>query len=124
MMIDALLRVTPAGKDQLVTLKRRTGLVHWNELCRWAFCRSLAEQGAPSRVSSENSSVEVEWRTLTGSFGGLFEDLLTQRALQEGLEPAECLRRHVHRGIGYLVGETQSGADLFLLSSSWQEGPT
>ncbi len=36
-------RISQAAKDQLIKLKRVTKIDQWNILCRWAFCRSLAE---------------------------------------------------------------------------------
>ena len=41
------IRLSRAARDQLVTLKRRTKIMHWNVLCRWAFCRPLAEDTPP-----------------------------------------------------------------------------
>ncbi|PSN10275.1 hypothetical protein C7293_28725 [filamentous cyanobacterium CCT1] len=43
-------RISQAGKDQLIKLKRVTKIDQWNILCRWAFCRSLAEPAKPSPV--------------------------------------------------------------------------
>jgi DNA sulfur modification protein DndE len=41
------IRLSEQAKNQLITLKRRTGVSQWNVLCRWAVCRSLAEPGRP-----------------------------------------------------------------------------
>ena len=30
------IRLSQHAKDQLIKLKRVTGIDHWNELCRWA----------------------------------------------------------------------------------------
>ncbi|EAX0453961.1 DUF1832 domain-containing protein, partial [Salmonella enterica] len=40
-------RLSEKAKQQLITLKRRTGIDNWNVLCRWAFCLSLAEKAVP-----------------------------------------------------------------------------
>ena len=36
-------RISQTAEDRLVKLKRSTKIKQWNILCRWAFCRSLAE---------------------------------------------------------------------------------
>ena len=44
------IRISRTARDQLITLKRRTGIMHWNVLCRWALCRSLAEPAPPPAI--------------------------------------------------------------------------
>lgn len=109
-MIETV-RISSVGRDQLITLKRRTGLKHWNELGRWALCRSLAEPTRPPDVPiSTDGGVEIEWRTFAGRAADLYLDLIRQRCVVDGLEPDEKtvqkqLLLHLHRGIGYLVGD-------------------
>jgi DNA sulfur modification protein DndE len=43
MLIDSV-RVSKQARDQLITLRRRTGIENWNVVCRWAFCASLASR--------------------------------------------------------------------------------
>ena len=113
-MIETV-RISPAAKDQLVTLKRRTGLKHWNELGRWALCRSLAEPTRPPDVPiGTDGGLEIDWRTFAGRLGDLYLDLVCQRCAEDGLEPnADTVQRqfllHLHRGIGYLVGDRALG---------------
>lgn len=113
-MIETV-RISPAAKDQLVTLKRRTGLKHWNELGRWALCRSLAEPTRPPDVPlSTEGGLEIEWRVFAGRLADLYADLLLQRCVNDGLTPdAKTVQRqlllHVHRGIGYLTGDPALG---------------
>jgi DNA sulfur modification protein DndE len=113
-MIESV-RISPAGKDQLVTLKRRTGLKHWNELGRWALCRSLAETTRPPDVPiPTEGGIEIEWRTFAGRLADLYLDLLCQRCVADGLvpDPATVQRQlllHLHRGIGYLAGDPALG---------------
>lgn len=105
------IRLSQTARDQLVTLKRRTGIAHWNVLCRWAFCRSLAEPAIPPTVKLNlDSNVEMSWRVFTGDHGDLYWALLKFRCHTDGLElDDETLvnqfRLHLHRGIGYLVGD-------------------
>lgn len=109
-MIETV-RISPAGKDQLVALKRRTGLKHWNELGRWALCRSLAEPTRPPDVPiPTEGGVEIEWRTFGGRAADVYLDLVRQRCVEDGLEPDDkTVQRqvllHLHRGIGYLFGD-------------------
>lgn len=111
-MIDTV-RVSPAARDQLITLKRRTGLTHWNELCRWAVCRSLAEAAPPADVPIPvEDGIEMSWRTFAGPHGDLYLGLIRQRCVQDDLDTDETtvaryLRLHLHRGIGYLFGDAE-----------------
>lgn len=109
-MIETV-RVSPAAKDQLVSLKRRTGLKHWNELCRWALCRSLAEPSVPSDVPIKvDDGLEIDWRTFGGPRADLYLDLVRIRCRRDQLDDSEDVvarqfRLHLHRGIGYLAGD-------------------
>ncbi len=113
-MIETV-RISGPGKDQLVTLKRRTGLKHWNELGRWALCRSLAEPSAPPDVPiPTDGGIEIDWRTFTGRLGDVYLDLICQRCADDGLtvDAATVQRQfalHLHRGIGYLAGDRTLG---------------
>ena len=41
-------RISQLGRDQLVKMKRTTGLKQWNVLCRWALCASLRDETVPA----------------------------------------------------------------------------
>ena len=105
------LRLAQTARDQLVTLKRRTGIAHWNVLCRWALCRSLAEPAPPPAVKLVlDSSVEMTWRVFAGDQGDVLWALVRFRCHIDGLDLdeetlANQFRLHLHRGIGYLVGD-------------------
>ncbi|OCB14092.1 DNA sulfur modification protein DndE [Mycolicibacterium porcinum] len=105
------IRLSQTARDQLVTLKRRTGVEHWNVLCRWAFCRSLAEPAPPPTVKlTLDSSVEMTWRVFAGDYGDILWGLLRFRCNKDGLDLDDenlnqQFRLHLHRGIGYLVGD-------------------
>ncbi len=109
-MIETV-RISPAAREQLITLKRRTGLKHWNELCRWALCRSLREPSVPPDIPiSVEGGLEIDWRTFGGKLADVYLDLVRLRCRNDGFEDdAEVVGRqfrlHLHRGIGYLVGD-------------------
>lgn len=104
-------RVSGRGRGQLITLKRRTGVEHWNTLCRWAFCVSMAEPRPPLASGTEvagDRQIEMTWRTFAGEFSEVYLALLTHRCRADGIEVnrvnvSGLLRRHLVRGISYLV---------------------
>lgn len=107
------IRISEQAKDQLIALKRRTGILQWNVLCRWAFCASLAErQSPPDTKIPMDSNVEMSWRVFGGAFHELYMALLKERCERDGLGSSEEVlstqfRLHLHRGIGYLFGDKQ-----------------
>ncbi|WP_347903959.1 DNA sulfur modification protein DndE [Pseudomonas purpurea] len=112
-MIDRI-RLTAAAKIQLSTLKRKTGIEHYNSICRHALCLSLAEPSAlPDEEFNYSGGVEIDWRVFTGGFDELYLNLLLQRLQQDGKEPSvENIRKlcvsHLHRGLSYLAGKSDS----------------
>lgn len=102
-------RVNAEGRDQLIRLKRFTGIQSWNVLCRWALMRSLAEAHPPAvPLSGGPSNVEMDWEVFAGPLGAL--PLLLVRAFnfRHGLPVddetvAEQLHHHLHRGIATLA---------------------
>lgn len=116
------IKVSQQAKEQLIKLKRMTGIVNWNVLCRWAFCISLAERSIPSPVKIiTDSSVEMDWKTFGGLHQEIYFALLKQRCYQDGLGTgdevlATQFRLHLHRGIGYLAADRQIKSITLLLS--------
>lgn len=103
------IRLNAAARNQLVTLKRRTGVEHNNALCRHALCLSLANPSVPPEETfSAAGGVEIDWRTLTGGEDALYYNVLAIRLMSEQ-KPVndDSIRRtliqHVHRGLSYLV---------------------
>ena len=105
------IRLSQTAKDQLTKLKRYTKIDQWNILCRWAFCRSLAEPSIPSPVPiPADSSVEMTWRVFGGEIADILLIALKQRCYNDGKPTdketlAQQFRLHLHRGIGYLAGD-------------------
>ncbi len=104
------IRLSQQAKDQLIKLKRVTGIEHWNVLCRWALCLSLAEQSVPPQSKIPvDSNVEMSGKVFGGRYADLYIALLRERCVRDGLgtDPdtvAQQLRLHLHRGISYLAG--------------------
>lgn len=113
-------KLSQQGREQLIRLKRYTGIEHWNVLCRWALCVSLAEPIAPPPVKvAADSNVEMSWRVFGGRHAELYTALVRRRCLRDGLGSdddtvAAQFRLHLHRGIGYLATDRgiRSIADL------------
>lgn len=105
------IRISQQAKDQLIRLKRRTGIQNWNVLCRWAFCISLAEPTAPPTAKIlADSSVEMSWKVFGGPYHEIYLALLKERCKRDRLGTnnevlATQLRLHLHRGIGYLAAD-------------------
>ncbi|EDZ93024.1 MAG: DNA sulfur modification protein DndE [Limnospira sp. PMC 1291.21] len=106
-------RLSETAKDQLIKLKRITKIDQWNILCRWGFCRSLGESSPPSPVPIANySNVELTWRVFAGDMSNILTIALKQRCYEDGLGTSpetleQQFRLHLHRGIGYLAGDSE-----------------
>ncbi len=105
------IRVSERAKDQLARLKRSTGLQHWNILCRWAFCVSLADPSIPTPTKvPADSSVEMTWKVFGGAYEELYLALLKERCRRDKLGVSEEIlaaqfRLHLHRGLGTLAAD-------------------
>jgi DNA sulfur modification protein DndE len=105
------IRLPQQCRDQLIRLKRITGIENWNVLCRWAFCLSLAEKSAPPGGKlPANGTIEMSWRTFAGEFSDVYHALLLQRAHEEKIQLtkdllSDLLRAHLIRGIGLLTAK-------------------
>ncbi len=126
MTIDTV-RVSQRGRDQLIKLKRITGIQNWNVLCRWALATSLADPTVPLvRDVKTDSNIEMTWKTFGGPWADLYLAHVTMRASDEvGSTNAEDIEKvfiaHLHRGIGYLAGSpisTTTGSILPMRGSS------
>ena len=106
------IRLSDRAKTQLITVKRRTGIQHWNVLCRWAFCMSIARKTPPpNETIPADSSVEMTWKTFSGGDEDFYWGLLMFRAEQDNIKInknslAHYFRLHLHRGISYLAGSS------------------
>ncbi len=124
-MIIETIRVSQDAKEQLIRLKRHTGLAQWNVICRWALLRSLAEPTDPPNVRHPNdSNVEMSWKVFAGPYAGVFEAIVLMRFRRSGRvadDPAgvaEFFRQHLHRGIGTLIGDRANRSIASLVASA------
>lgn len=121
-MIERI-RLNAAARNQLATLKRRTGIEHNNAICRHALCISLANPSVPPEENfSTGGGVEIDWRTFTGGQDALYLNLLAVRLFSERRRVTEELIRqtlllHVHRGLSYLVSRREDDL-LFEMATS------
>ncbi|MEE3719904.1 DNA sulfur modification protein DndE [Tumidithrix elongata RA019] len=105
------IRLSQTAREQLLKLKRTTHIEHWNVLCRWALCKSLAEPTPPSIINiPADSNVEMTWQVFAGNLSDILAIALKQRCHNDGLGTnketlATQFRLHLHRGIGYLAGD-------------------
>lgn len=120
-MILENIKVSSKGRDNLMTLKRRTGVQNWNIVCRWAFCVSLAEKSVPppSKIPTD-SQVEMSWKTFGGEYADLYEALFRLRCqadkvpLDDPKRVGEHFRIHLHRGLSYLMAD-KTTSNIFTL---------
>ncbi|MEV4245033.1 DNA sulfur modification protein DndE [Streptosporangium canum] len=124
MSLDTI-RLSQPARDQLIKLKRVTGIKNWNVLCRWALSLSLADPSPPLiREVITDSNIEMSWRTFAGTYGDMYMALLKQRCINDGEVLTEeilgqTLIIHLHRGIGYLAGRKNLNtiSDLVAIAS-------
>lgn len=96
------IRLSQTARDQLIRLKRTTGIQHWNVLCRWALLTSMsAPTEPPNQRIAANSSVEMDWRTFAGEWGDVYLGLLLARYDIDDVETK--FKQHLHRGVTMLL---------------------
>lgn len=116
-------RISQQGRDQLIKLKRATGIEHWNTICRWALCVSLREPTLPVRSLAVNGEggVEIAWRIFAGDMSEVLTALVHFRAIRDSVDVSDTatlngyFRDHIHRGLGYLASgkDTSNLSELF-----------
>ena len=117
-------RISKQGRDQLMKVRRQTGIENWNILCRWALCLSLREETPPPAVKQKlDGGVEMTWKVFSGDESDTISALLALRTNTDGFDdsvegPSNCLKAHLHRGLSYMAsGQGTSSITDFL--SRW-----
>lgn len=114
------IKLSQRAKEQLIVLKRKTGIKNWNVLCRWAFCLSLSEQSMPrDEHIPADSSVEMTWKTFGGDHHEIYMALLLQRCRNDKIpmnsfEINKAFKQHLHRGISYLNADKDLTLELLI----------
>jgi len=123
------IRLNKKARDQLVRIRRSTGIEQWNILCRWALCLSLRDPTCPPAGEGDKSaSVEMAWRVFAGDLSDVLAALLLQwkvRCMKDELDDGELVRRHLLRGLALLdsmnptsVFELVQATDLQMLTGA------
>ena len=115
---------TPRGRDQLINLKRQTGVAHWNILMRWAVCASLREETPPPPAEREGTigdRVTVDWETFAGELNAEITAAFWVRFASDpsyGTQQAasEAFKRHLQRGLNILEARMVKGRNQTTLS--------
>ena len=121
MLIDRI-RLTAAARNQLISLKRKTNIEHYNALCRHAFCLSIANPSIPPFEDfSFNGGIDIDWRVFTGGNDSLYLNVLLLRMHQDGIVANETsvrqvLALHLHRGLSYMSSRKED--DLLVALST------
>lgn len=109
------IRINQKARDQLIHLKRKTGIGQWNILCRQALCMSLAVKAPPASIGLDTKAeLEIRWNVFGGHYPEVYLSLLKERCHQDGLPIDketlnEQLFLHLHRGIGMMVNAGKGG---------------
>jgi len=115
-------KLTAAAKQQLITLKRRTGIEHYNIICRHALVISLANAApAPTENLHFTNGLEIDWEVFTGGCSDTYLNLLITRTQQDigectAIQIRQTLSSHVHRGLSYLA--SRKDTEIFLISEN------
>ncbi len=100
-----IIRLSEKQKQQLIVLKRKTGIENWNVLCRWALCMSLADPTIPPKEDiPSDSNVEMSWKTFAGEYADVYLALLKESYRKfcqssEGIDLSMLVKIHLNRGI-------------------------
>jgi len=107
------LRLGKQSRDNLIKIKRITGIEHWNIICRWALFVSLREPTRPvAPPETAEGGVEIAWKVFAGDLSDVLTSLIRMRLHSDQNttenEAAVALRAHVTRGLGYLASGTET----------------
>jgi len=101
-------RVSSRGKEILAQVKRKTGIDHWNTICRVALIRSLANSSKPRLPDTVDTAIELDWKTFAGPYQDVLGAMVIHRAAQDGVklesreEIGAYFRAHLERGLASL----------------------
>lgn len=111
-------KLTAAAKQQLITLKRKTGIEHYNTICRHALVLSLTNPApAPTENLQFTNGLEIDWDVFTGGYSETYLNMLILRTLNDadGFSAShvrQTLSSHLHRGLSYLASRKDTEISL------------
>lgn len=107
-------RISTLGREVLTRLKRRTGLDHWNEICRLAYCRALTEEVISQHHTRGDTAIRMEWKTFAGQYSDIFSCLSVLRAQHDGINVSDREERaqHFHSMLEYGIQAIRNTANL------------
>ncbi|MFC3914310.1 DNA sulfur modification protein DndE [Pseudaeromonas sharmana] len=114
------IRLSEKAKQQLIVIKRKTGIENWNVLCRWALCLSLAEESIPPFEDIQtDSSVEMTWKVFSGELSDELRSIFLNRIHLDfeeidEKEIATQFKLHLHRGISFLIRKINTIDEIFI----------
>lgn len=106
-------RLSEQTKDQLIRLKRATGIKTWNILCRWALCASLAEsEQLVEAPDGGDSAIEMRWDVFGGELQHIYYALLALGCKENGIDVndkniSKLARLHIQRGANILTNKNK-----------------
>lgn len=118
-MIDRL-RLSNIAKNQLSNIKRKTGIEHYNVICRHALCLSLSNPSIPpNETFNFNGGVEIDWKVFSGGNEVLYYNIIIIRLVSDAEDISvdnirQALLRHVHRGLSYLASKVENDLAMSL----------
>ncbi|WP_284450840.1 DNA sulfur modification protein DndE [Methylophaga thalassica] len=103
-----IIRLSEKQKQQLIILKRKTGIENWNVLCRWALCTSLADNSPPPKENiPSDSNIEMSWKTFSGEHSDLYLALILHSyknySNRDLVNLYAYIKSHISRGISSLL---------------------
>lgn len=100
------------GRNNVITIKRRTGLEGNNVIARLGYCYSLSVDSPPTPMllNGPRSTMEMTWDTFAMGSGPPLILALKVYCRQHGIPTdelsfAEQFGMHVDRGVGYIAGD-------------------
>ena len=126
MAIESI-KLSQKERDNLIKLKRVTGIKNWNTLCRWAFCVSLSDAEKPKEVRVlSDSSLEMKWNVFGGKHHRIYMALLIERCKQDGVKLTDGeiynqFRLHLNRGINRLALDKELKSVNALLQKAFEK---
>ena len=121
------IRLSELAKRQLIAIKRRTGIVQWNILCRWAFCISLAEKNRVVPLTSNaNSNVEMTWKTFAGRHVDMYEAVVRysiNKCQSPEVSELAFVVGHIEQGISRLSNMKEVASIASLLEIAISSSP-